>query len=222
MNNEQLTEQTTGVFDRPDDAAIKSKAAMQMALEALEVSTDWDVGARGKQLQSMKAITALREALAQPQEPLTLENAPIGTRAPAFGGGAWVKTKHGWRWNDNASTFPRPGGDWNGELIAPKQPQGEPVYYQWRRKNQPWSIRHVYHNKVEATTDDSEVRELYTTPPSVEAAIERERLMGYATAQMAVEAMRIETLEKAAKVCDDIGEQITRGKYCAAAIRSMK
>ena len=104
----------------------------------------------------------------------------------------------------------------------PVVPQGEPVYYQWRRKHQPWSIRHVYHNKVEATTDDSEVRELYTTPPSVEAAIERERLMGYATAQMAVEAMRIETLEKAAKVCDDIGEQITRGKYCAAAIRSMK
>lgn len=43
----------------------QQRAAMQMALEALEVSTDWDVGARGKQLQSMKAITALREALAQ-------------------------------------------------------------------------------------------------------------------------------------------------------------
>ena len=41
----------------------QQRAAMQMALEALEVSTDWDVGARGKQLQSMKAITALREAL---------------------------------------------------------------------------------------------------------------------------------------------------------------
>jgi len=64
-------------------------------------------------------------------------------------------------------------------------PQGEPVYYQWRRKNQPWSIRHVYHNKVEATTDDSEVRELYTTPPSIEAAIEAER-------------------EACAKVCDDL------------------
>ena len=49
----------------------------------------------------------------------------------------------------------------------PVVPQGDPVYYQWRRKNQPWSIRHVYHNKVEATTDDSEVRELYTTPPVV-------------------------------------------------------
>ena len=41
---------------------------MQQALEALEVSTDWDVGAKGKQLQSMKAITALREALAEQAE----------------------------------------------------------------------------------------------------------------------------------------------------------
>jgi hypothetical protein len=46
----------------------QQRAAMQMALEALEVSTDWDVGARGKQLQSMKAITALREALAEQAE----------------------------------------------------------------------------------------------------------------------------------------------------------
>ena len=43
------------------------------ALEALEVSTDWDVGAKGKQLQSMKAITALRKALAEPDiEEMTL------------------------------------------------------------------------------------------------------------------------------------------------------
>lgn len=46
----------------------QQRAAMQMALEALEVSTDWDVGARGKQLQSMKAITALREALSEQAE----------------------------------------------------------------------------------------------------------------------------------------------------------
>jgi len=51
----------------------KEQAAMQQALEALEVSTDWDVGAKGKQLQSMKAITALREALAEPDiEEMTL------------------------------------------------------------------------------------------------------------------------------------------------------
>ena len=50
----------------------KERAVMQQALEALEVSTDWDMSATGKQLQSMKAITALREALAEQaeQEPL--------------------------------------------------------------------------------------------------------------------------------------------------------
>lgn len=51
--------------------------------------------------------------------PLRLENAPIGTRAPASGGGAWIKTEQGWQWGTNGSTFARPGGDWTGELIAP-------------------------------------------------------------------------------------------------------
>jgi len=41
----------------------KLQFAARQALEALEVSTDWDVGAKGKQLESMRAITALREAL---------------------------------------------------------------------------------------------------------------------------------------------------------------
>jgi hypothetical protein len=49
------------------------KAARQ-ALAALEVSTDWDVNATGKQAQSMRAITALRAALeeqpAEQQEPV--------------------------------------------------------------------------------------------------------------------------------------------------------
>ena len=58
---------------------------------------------------------------AQPeQEPgaLTLDSAPLGTKAPAFGGGAWTKTESGWKWN-SGSTFPRPGGDWTGRLILP-------------------------------------------------------------------------------------------------------
>ena len=46
----------------------KLEIAARQALEALEVSTDWDVGARGKQLQSMKAITALREALSEQED----------------------------------------------------------------------------------------------------------------------------------------------------------
>lgn len=49
---------------------------------------------------------------------LTLDNAPIGTRAPAVMGGHWTKTARGWRWCTGA-TFPSPGGDWNGKLILP-------------------------------------------------------------------------------------------------------
>ena len=47
-----------------------TQEALKLALEALEVSTDWDVNATGKQLKSMQAITALRKALAQEQEPV--------------------------------------------------------------------------------------------------------------------------------------------------------
>lgn len=48
--------------------------------------------------------------------------APLGTRAPAFNGGAWCKVESGWKWNGpdgNGSIFPRPGGDWNGDLVLP-------------------------------------------------------------------------------------------------------
>lgn len=49
-----------------------SVEVMKQALEALEVSTDWDVNATGKQAQSMRAITALRQAIedAEQQEPV--------------------------------------------------------------------------------------------------------------------------------------------------------
>ena len=52
-------------------------------------------------------------------DPLTLDNAPIGTRAPATTGGHWHRVKHGWRWGKRGGVFPRPGGDWTGELLAP-------------------------------------------------------------------------------------------------------
>jgi len=48
--------------------------------------------------------------------------APLGTRAPAFNGGTWCKVENGWKWNGpdgNGSIFPRPGGDWNGDLVLP-------------------------------------------------------------------------------------------------------
>lgn len=50
---------------------------------------------------------------------LTLENAPLFTRAPAFGGGHWSRVERGWKWSMGGGTFPRPGGDWTGELILP-------------------------------------------------------------------------------------------------------
>lgn len=51
-----------------------------------------------------------------------LHEAAIGTKAPAFGGGGWVKTERGWKWNGpngNGGVYPRPGGDWTGDLIPP-------------------------------------------------------------------------------------------------------
>lgn len=47
-----------------------------------------------------------------------LSSAPEGTKAPAFDGGYWIKVAHRWKWA-TGSNFPRPGGDWTGELIYP-------------------------------------------------------------------------------------------------------
>lgn len=49
---------------------------------------------------------------------LTLQNAPIGTKAPSIYGGHWSRTERGWKWS-TGDTFPCVGGDWNGELIPP-------------------------------------------------------------------------------------------------------
>ncbi|MBX9348689.1 hypothetical protein K5M36_16505 [Chromobacterium vaccinii] len=57
---------------------------------------------------------------------LTIETAPIGTKAPAIMGGYWYRNARGWKWNGpdgSGATFPRPGGDWSGELIAPQPVQ---------------------------------------------------------------------------------------------------
>jgi NTP pyrophosphatase (non-canonical NTP hydrolase) len=64
-------------------------------------------------------------------QPLTLENAPLGTKAPASGGGHWTRVERGWKWCTGA-TFPRPGGDWTGKFLPPDAApapvaQGEPV-----------------------------------------------------------------------------------------------
>ena len=107
------------------------KEVMQQALEAHKMLRDWIKAVPQEvALPAMPGIDGdwldevesnLRAALEQPeQEPvaLTLDSAPLGTKAPAFGGGAWTKTESGWKWN-SGSTFPRPGGDWTGRLILP-------------------------------------------------------------------------------------------------------
>lgn len=47
-----------------------------------------------------------------------LRGAPLGTRAPAVGGGHWVRVAAGWQWT-TGDTFPLPGGDWDGTLLPP-------------------------------------------------------------------------------------------------------
>lgn len=51
---------------------------------------------------------------------MTIDMAPLGTKAPAIGGGHWLKTERGWKWCTGA-TFPAPGGDWDGRLIPPTE-----------------------------------------------------------------------------------------------------
>lgn len=54
---------------------------------------------------------------------MDISNVPIGTFAPSFTGGGWYKTPRGWKWGvpgASGSTFPRPGGDWDGRLIEPE------------------------------------------------------------------------------------------------------
>jgi len=59
-----------------------------------------------------------------------IEDAPLGTKAPAFNGGAWLKVANGWRWNGHTSypgdIFPRPMGGWTGDLIYPNDLPARP------------------------------------------------------------------------------------------------
>lgn len=77
----------------------------------------WDAELR----QQLAASANKTAATVQPVD-LTLETAPVGTTARSINGGHWFKTERGWKW-PGGSTFPRPGGDWHGELIAPAAPQ---------------------------------------------------------------------------------------------------
>jgi hypothetical protein len=54
--------------------------------------------------------------------------------------------------------------EWALANLPTKQEQGEPVAWQWRRKDKAWSLDNTFNSEVYATTSDSEVRPLYTTP----------------------------------------------------------
>jgi hypothetical protein len=53
---------------------------------------------------------------------LTPDNAPTGTVAKSTLGGYWIKTRNGWQASGRGSTFPLPGGGWDGELHLPGSP----------------------------------------------------------------------------------------------------
>lgn len=55
---------------------------------------------------------------------ITVDNAPLGAIAPAIGVGHWERVERGWKWCTGA-TFPRPGGDWNGEIRIPFKSNNE-------------------------------------------------------------------------------------------------
>lgn len=95
------------------------KEAGKPALECVVVESDWSIYDRVWQLVEDLAAP-------KPEQHLTIGIAPIGTLAPAIMGGHWYRTEHGWKWNGHdgdGGTFPCPGGDWDGNLIAPK-PEG--------------------------------------------------------------------------------------------------
>lgn len=76
---------------------------------------------------------------AETPSPLTVLNAPVGTRAPSISGGHWYRDERGWVWNGptgNGGVFPTPGGDWNGTLLPPRlsHPDVAPVLKSLNRR----------------------------------------------------------------------------------------
>jgi hypothetical protein len=198
----------------------QQRAAMQMALEALERLDNWFDIRELKLANTHEAITALRLALAQPtpQEITVFEgyisNAQTEAlrKALAQPQGDWVDLTRDdveslfWPWKAKTE-YEIPLFEYRviaAEVIAkfkskntpPVVPQGEPVAYFY--KDEVILAKHWT-----ADCPPSGWTQLYTTPPSVEA-------------------MRIETLEKAAKVCEGMIDGVTTFACCAAAIRSME
>jgi hypothetical protein len=191
----------------------QQRAAMAMALEAMGVAHDlsldeWHFECRQTLLE---AITALREALAQPQG---CHHRIADARNPIV--------KSGYMCVDCGALFS--AADHTIQPVVPQEvtegnasevrstDTGEPVAWQFFQDGKWWNGSE--YNCHRQNTEDAgiPVRNLYTNPPSVED-------------------MRIETLEKAAKMCDGMSDLAERQelkprasfyRQCAAAIRSMK
>ena len=61
-------------------------------------------------------------------------------------------------------------------LTAALAEPSEPVYWQWRRKDKPWANEYIFAMELQATTDDSEVRKLFTHPASKPAPLTFEQV----------------------------------------------
>lgn len=87
-------------------------------------------------------------------------------------------------------------------VAALEQRELEPVAWQWRRKGDPWTMELTFCRQVFATTDDSEVRPLYASPPTSADARNAERLRAQrdellAVLQTIIGAHDVECLTKA-------------------------
>lgn len=101
--------------------------AAEGKLEAIDLIVDDQRGVRSQGTRLNDIYTILHPT--PPAQPaVTVQSAPIGTKAPSIGGGWWFRVEHGWKWNGpdgSGGTFPMPGGVWNGKLILPAPPAGE-------------------------------------------------------------------------------------------------
>lgn len=145
----------------------KQTEALKLALETAEgiANSDWrkwealaspEEFERWVKSRALHMATAIREALAEQPDP------------SAYWHNEFLK---------HNTTSEKPAQDQgqscycpecerlSKELDAIKSQQQEPVYWQWRRKDQPWSLEYTFNSEVHVTTKDSERRALYTTPP---------------------------------------------------------
>ncbi|OVE45542.1 hypothetical protein, partial [Chromobacterium violaceum] len=123
-NTEAAGIPTRDLYTRPQPAPSLPEGWRETLSDAAELLDRLDCEQTASELRTLHAMLA---AAPQPAvAELTIENAPIGTKAPAIMGGYWYRTDRGWKWNGSGGTFPRPGGDWNGDLIAPQPAQQLP------------------------------------------------------------------------------------------------